>query len=78
MKLFLIAQDVNTGYDTFDSAVVAAENGGDAQKILPGENEWMGNDVRFWCEPQHVAVKYLGEAADGIEKGVISASYNAG
>lgn len=36
MNLYLISQKVNTGYDTYDSAVVAAENEDQASKINPG------------------------------------------
>ena len=32
MKLYLISQDVNDGYDTYDSAVVAAESEQDARE----------------------------------------------
>lgn len=35
MKLFRISQDVNDGYDTFDSAVVVAENEDMARTIHP-------------------------------------------
>ena len=36
MKLFLISQNENSGYDTYDSAVVCAESEEDAKKICPG------------------------------------------
>ncbi len=49
MKLFLISQDVNNDYDTFDSAVVAAKSEQDAREIHPSEfvthvtdGLWMG------------------------------------
>jgi hypothetical protein len=35
MKLFKIYQRINTGYDTFDSAVVVANSAEEAQKIHP-------------------------------------------
>ena len=35
MKLFLISQSENDGYDTYDSAVVCAEDEKDAQSMLP-------------------------------------------
>jgi len=37
MNLYLISQDVNDNYDTYDSAVVAAKSEGDARKISPSE-----------------------------------------
>lgn len=49
MKLFLISQSKVCGYDTYDSAVVAAESEGDARNIHPSESvthatngKWMG------------------------------------
>ena len=49
MKLYLISQDRNDGYDTFDSAVVAAENEQKAREIYPSSfvthvsnGKWMG------------------------------------
>ena len=34
MNIYLISQEVNNEYDTFDSAIVAAENVEEAQKIM--------------------------------------------
>ena len=49
MKLFLLSQDYVSGYDTYDSAVVAAESESDARNIHPyrfvthiTNGEWMG------------------------------------
>jgi len=49
MKIFLISQNINTDYDTYDSAIVVAENEADARTINPSgfvthitDNEWMG------------------------------------
>jgi hypothetical protein len=35
MKIYLISQEVNTNYDTYDSAVVIAENEEEAKRICP-------------------------------------------
>ena len=96
MKLWLISQDQNSNYDTFDSAVVAAETEEAAARIIPG---WAGMVINFWgkdgklrerrnddierwpawaTDLSEVKVKYLGEAAEGIEAGVVLASFNAG
>lgn len=40
MKLFLISQDINRGLDTYDSAVVAAENERSARMINPDPDGW--------------------------------------
>ena len=83
MKLFLISQNEHTSYDTYDSAVVAAEYIDEARNMDPsGENgELMKWDKKSWAwcsSPDLVKVKYLGEAAVGIKQGVICASFNAG
>ena len=83
MKLFKIWQDVNSGYDTYDSAVVAAKNKKQARWIHPSSwmnGSWDGNTSKFseWCSVQDVQVEYLGEAKEGTKAGVIVASYDAG
>ena len=35
MKLYKIYQDINGGYDTFDSAIVAAESEDEAKSFHP-------------------------------------------
>lgn len=75
MKLYLISQDVNNGYDTFDSAVVAAKTEEDARKIEIG---MVSEYFSEWCKPEHVKVKLIGEASSGIPEGIILASFNAG
>ena len=78
MKLFHISQDENNGYDTYDSAVVCAQDADDARTIRPDEMGWCRRP-RVWCSsPDKVEVKYLGEAAEGIKRGVVCASFNAG
>lgn len=83
MKLFLISQTENNDYDTYDSAVVAAPDEETAKNMSPShgreltQEEW---DYTYssWCKsPDHVCVQYLGEA-EGIEQGVVCASFNAG
>ncbi len=74
MKLYRIWQDVNNGYDTFDEAVVAAEDEESARRTEIGSTGEFGS----WVEPEHVKVEYIGEAAHGIEAGVIVSSFNAG
>lgn len=80
MKLWLISQSVNQRYDSFDSAVVAAETESDARSINPGappRHNW-GRGGPMWAPPDDVIVKLIGEAVDGTERGVICASFNAG
>ena len=74
MKLFLISQDKNSGNDTYDAAVVAALDEASARQINPGGSPFCGT----WCDPAYVMVRYIGEAGEGIELGVLCASFNAG
>lgn len=79
MKLFLIEQDQNTSYDTYDSAVVAAPDEETAKRMHPGTGEppekW-GGMYPSWCDrPEEVTVRYLGEAV-GVAQGVVCASFN--
>jgi len=84
MKLWRISQDVNNGYDTYDSAVVAAETEDAARRIHPWEEqgEWWKVTGR-WCELwapnlKDVKVEYLGTAKRGTARGIVCASFNAG
>lgn len=45
MKLWRISQDVNNGWDTYDSAVVAAETEEEARNTFP--DKW-DNDPKVW------------------------------
>lgn len=92
MKLFKIYQNINNGYDTFDSAVVVANSAEEAQKIHPS-HPFCDGSINFkmydnWVSrPDLVSVTYLGEVVgepievydDEIFPGaIICASYNAG
>lgn len=93
LKLWLISQDINDDYDTFDSAVVAAYTEEEARIIHPsswnhpykwdGEN-WIAANGRVggkseWTTPDWVSVRYIGDAHEDIEAGkVICSSFNAG
>lgn len=84
MNLYLISQNKNNRYDTYDSAVVAAPDESTARNMNPVTGDQMMEER--WACPyngwapsiEFVSVKYLGQAAHGIEQGVICASFNAG
>lgn len=82
MKLWKLSQDVNEDYDTYDSAIVAAETEAEARMIHPSSwiEDWDGTASEYgvWSAASDVKVELIGEAVDDIEKGVILASYNAG
>lgn len=85
MKLFKISQNVNNGYDTFNSAVVIASSTEMAQLMHPRYDETAGvvpdGHDRWaymeWPRPEFVSVEYLGETAATMP-GIVCASYNAG
>jgi len=72
MKLYHLYQNVNNNYDTYDSAIVAANSEEEARNMPVGDPRYS------WCEPKDVQVEYIGEAKEGTEKEIILSSYNAG
>lgn len=94
MKLFKISQNKNNRYDTYDSAVVCAENEEDAKTIHPdGKANDASTDpaiyrrgrsfdspdfIDDWTGLSDIEVEYIGEAKEGLERGVVVASFNAG
>jgi len=81
MKIYLISQNENDDYDTYDSAVVYAKDEKEVRKIHPSgrQKEWRDESCSNWCDkPSQVEVKYIGEAPKQKKKGVILSSFNAG
>ena len=84
MLIFRIQQDINRGYDTYDSAVVVACDEEHAQSIHPqGDNvvwdpdseTWVDSDgsVVSWCsaswaDPSDVDAQQLGMVTGGSAK----------
>jgi len=91
MKLYLISQTANEGYDTYDSAIVCASSEDEARKIHPSrkgfyfkDGEWFypDSEIKYknntWCKVEEVSAKYLGEADKSIPEGIVLSSFNAG
>jgi hypothetical protein len=94
MKLFLLTQTQNNGYDTFDACVVAAKNADEASLVHPRNADlFWSPEQKFWAlrqypaedsldtswaDPAEVTVKYIGEASGALKAGVVLASFNAG
>jgi len=54
MNIYKISQTQNNDYDTYDSAVVIAENEKAAKRIHPdGRTVWC-NKSRCWCKKYHM------------------------
>ena len=83
MKLFLVSQNQNQGYDTYDSFVVICNSEDEAKNTHPSnqpmtDEKWK-NKYGVWCEHiNYVKVQYLGEADSSLQKGVVCSSFNAG
>jgi len=80
MKLWKISQDKNNDWDTYDSAVVAAQTEAEAKMMHPSTGEAIKDEYSSsWVgSPDDVTCEYIGEAKDETEKGVVFASFNAG
>lgn len=79
-KLYLLSQNDNNDYDTYDSIVVCAENEECAKKIDPYGNEYTENaKTGTWANKlSSIQCIEIGEADEKQEIGVIIASFNAG
>lgn len=84
LKIYLISQSQNRGFDTYDSAVVCAESEDQARNMNPMDGSVMLEDqwkhaFSSWCNsPKLVSVECIGVANDNQSVGVICASFNAG
>jgi hypothetical protein len=78
VKLWRIYQDVNSGYDTYDSAIVVAPDE-DAARLVNPDGKW-GRNFSAWApSPDNVGVVCIGQASPELEAGaVVLASFNAG
>lgn len=74
MKLYLLTQDVNNDYDTYDSAVVVAANEEEARNIHPS---WGWGSGCWAKSPDQVKVEFIGTTK--LKSGtVVCSSFNAG
>ena len=81
MNLYLVSQDENNDYDTFDSFVCFAEDEESARKMHPCQNDYLNfipdNFSDYWTSIDKVKVKFLSKVDDKVEACVILASFNA-
>lgn len=82
MNIYLIEQSANRGYDTYDSAVVIAENEEQAVSMHPYDGlNWDGEDETYgcWTNKKNVTATLIGQASeDETEPRVVLGSFNAG
>lgn len=81
MNIYLISQDVNDDWDSYDSAVVVEETEEEARMIHPdGRNNWDGIDEIWgsWANKEYITVKLIGKLTDSSLGPIICASFKAG
>ena len=86
MNLYLISQNERNDWDTYDGAVVCANDENEARNMDPQEKldgfrvmDWTDTTRYDWCSsPDKVKVVLIGTAADGSKPGVVLSSFRAG
>lgn len=83
-KIYLVKQDVNNEYDSYDSFIIACDNADQARNTNPEGLVYDENmeDWEFkracWCMPNDAEVELIGATDLYNENKVILASFNAG
>ena len=83
-KIFLVSQNQNDGYDTYDSFVIVCNNEDEARNTNPEGAVWDGKtDVFYfnrsvWVEPSEVNVSLIGMTDLYNENTIICSSFNSG
>lgn len=84
MNIYKISQSERSGYDTFDSAIVTAENEEQARIMHPLEynenpqDDWYDDWMHVWAsKPENVKVELIGISKSNVSEFVLK-SFNAG
>ena len=90
MKIFLLSQTKNTGWDTFDSMVVIAKSAREARRISPYESHKWSDRLGCWVSKEKprrhsewvddlkdIKVKCVG-TTKRKKQGIVCLSFNAG
>ena len=81
MRLFLISRpkELESSWDEYDSAVVCAETKHEARNMHPRTGKPIAETEKWqqaeWIPAASVQVKYIGQPAAHLKKGVILASF---
>jgi len=83
MKIYLLAQNKNKEYNTYDSCIVCAENAEDAKTIHPDGSLYsqppIGTTYTYWAfTADDISCVEIGEANENQKRGVLLASFNSG
>jgi len=83
-NLYVIRQNVNNDWDTYDSAVVVAKTEEEARTIHPDGNRWIDgkwegwSSTNTWCNPEEVEAELIGTTTTAASGTVVVSSFNAG
>ena len=85
MNIYLLRQDINRDWETYDSAIVSAENEDEARNIHPQlivdkftKDVWENSEYYGWVRRDQIhliKVKLIGKSF--VEKGLVLASFRA-
>jgi|TARA_B110000908_G_scaffold110984_1_gene130189 hypothetical protein len=87
MNLYKISQSINNGWDTYDSAIVAAPDEDKARVMHPSgykldrldRGQLSSYVYGTWVkDSSDVTVELIGVATEGTQRSVVCSSFNAG
>ena len=78
LNIYLISQDENVDYDTYDSCVVLAKDEESARGMNPGCCGWCSINGAWCSSPDKVTVTLIGKAKSDSVEGFVLKSFNAG
>lgn len=75
MNIYLVTQNFNNTYDTFDSMIIIAKDDEKAKDISILDRK---DDPDTWATRNHLKADLLGKAVKGSEEKIVFQSFNAG
>jgi len=72
MNIYLVSRTDEVDWDEYISIVVVAESSVEAKRIYPSEHS-----EQYWNK-NNLSAKLIGEAREGVERGVVLTQFNAG
>jgi len=73
MNIYLLERTGRVGYDEYEGFVIAADNETEARSLCDSADE---GDI--WGNQLDVTCTLIGIANDGVAKGIVLGSFNAG
>lgn len=83
-RLYLLKQDINRDWDTYDSMIVCATSEDEARLMHPSEYRETLEDIDYFdswvplSKADKIEITVIGYAEKDVEIGVVLASFNAG